>query len=213
MATVLDLYNIAFGYRGLPFATPTPGATPADVIEGIKKKSYQSPGAGKSPADVISSIAYDSPTRTTSTIADGLNHKGLNGVYYFMPMAIGGVQLPNEPTMSVTSKKNIVETKLVGMTRRGTVKELISEGDYEIRINGICMSDDGFNYPSDQVEAIRKLYDTNESLKLTCALADYLEIENIVIRSIEWVEMKGISHCQGYKINAVSDEDFILIKD
>lgn len=193
MTNQYDLYKLAFGYRGLPFINVP--ATPSKTTNGIEN-SIDAP-------DVISE----------TQASDGLNHSGLNGVTYFMPISIGGVQLPNEPTVSASTKKTIVETAMVGMTRRGNVKELISEGDYEISINGVCASDDGVSYPFDQVKAIKAIYEKNEALEIVCAFTEEIGVTKVVLKSLTWVEMKGMQHCQAYKISAVSDEDFLLIEN
>lgn len=133
------------------------------------------------------------------------------GTVLFMPVSIGGVLLPNEPSVSVSSRKNIVETALVGSTRRGTVKELISIEDWVITVRGIAYNyDSKIYYPEDQVKALNDLYDRNESLEIKCALTSLLGIYRVVIKDFLMPEMIGVQNAQAYQFNLVSDEDFIL---
>lgn len=129
----------------------------------------------------------------------------------FMPMRLGGVLLPNEPTLIISSRKNIVETALAGSTRRGTVKELISIEDWAVTIRGVAINfESKLVYPEDQVKALRDLYERNEALPVECALTSLLGIDRLVIREMTLPEMIGIQHAQAYQFTCTSDEDFIL---
>lgn len=134
-----------------------------------------------------------------------------SGRTLFMPMRLGGVMLPNEPSISISSRKNIVETALAGSTRRGTVKELISIEDWQVTIRGVAINfESRLVYPEDQVKALRDLYERNESLTVACALTNLLGIYRLVIRDFELPEMIGVQHAQAYQFNCTSDEDFLL---
>lgn len=129
----------------------------------------------------------------------------------FMPCKIARVLLPNEPTISISSRKNIVETALAGSTRRGTVKELIAIEDWEITIRGIALNTESRDvYPEDQVKKLNQLYGKNAALDIECALTNLLGIYRVVIKSFSLPEMVGIQHAQAYEFVCVSDEDFVL---
>ena len=129
----------------------------------------------------------------------------------FMPMRLGNLVLPNEPSISITSRKTIVETVLVGSTRRGTVKELINIEDWSVTIRGIAINYNSKEfYPEDQVKALKDLYEINEALEVQCALTRLMGIYRLVIRDFQLPEMIGIQHAQAYQFTCTSDEDFIL---
>jgi hypothetical protein len=129
----------------------------------------------------------------------------------FMPMRLGGLVLPNEPSIIINSRKNIIETPLAGSTRRGTVKELISIEDWSITIRGVAINYDSvLVYPEDQVKALRDLYEQNEALDVESALTNLLGIYRLVIKEFLLPEMIGIQHAQAYQFTCSSDEDFIL---
>ncbi len=129
----------------------------------------------------------------------------------FMPMRIGGVMMPNEPSVEIVAKKTIVETALAGQGRRGTVKELISIDDYEVVIRGIALNFQSKKiYPEDMIKGLHDLFLRNEALKIECAITSLLGIERIVIKEFKLPDMVGIQHAQAYEFVCVSDEDFDL---
>jgi hypothetical protein len=133
------------------------------------------------------------------------------GQQIFMPMRLGGVLLPNEPTLNIQMVKRIVKTSLTGSTRKGTVKELIGRDDDIIVIRGICLNYKSTKvYPEDEVKAIRELVERNESLAIECALTQLLGIERVVIERASFPEMVGVQHAQAFELQCVSDEEFDL---
>lgn len=146
-------------------------------------------------------------------INDGLKHSGANGVYYMMPTELNGWQLPLEPLMAVNSSKKIVKTSLTGNTRRGTVKEIINTNDYTINLRGVIINEISNDYPFDDVERLRELYEVNEAVTIVNALTKILAIENVVITGFKLPEMVGRPNAQAYEMNMISDEDFVLIQE
>jgi len=146
-------------------------------------------------------------------VADGLAHRGPGGVWYMMPVAINGWQLPLEPALSISGNKKMVLTPLTGNKRKGSVKEIINTNDYTVSIRGVIINEMDENYPFDMVEKLKELYEVNESVKITNALTKLWGIENVVVTSLSLPAMTGRPNQQAYQINCVSDEDFILIQD
>ena len=133
------------------------------------------------------------------------------GTALFMPCMIGGLQLPNEPIVSVSIKKKVVETALYGNKRKGTVKEIISTEDYQLKIKGVAVNyNDTVNYPRDVIEQINELFLRNEALEIVSPLTELLGIDFVVLKSLALPEMVGVQHAQAYQLSAVSDEEFIL---
>ena len=116
-------------------------------------------------------------------------------------------EIPNA-VISINGKKTIVETAMVG--RKGTVKELISVDDYEINIAGVALDSD---FPDSQIAELNDLYNINEAVTLKCALTDiFLEEEDkVVLKSIDFQEMRGCETSQVFKMNLVTDRSFELI--
>lgn len=145
------------------------------------------------------------------SVRNELNAKLPDGRSLFMPVQLGGVLLPNEPTVSFSTKKKIKETELTGSKRRGTVKELVSSGDWQITIRGVAVNFDSKDfYPEDIVKSLNELNNREEALEVKCALTSLLGIYRLVIVNFRLLEMVGVQHAQAYEFQCISDEDFIL---
>lgn len=119
---------------------------------------------------------------------------------------------PNEPLISLSLQKTIVETATVGKERKGTVKEYICTEDYQISIRGVCVNEnpeDRDEYPSEQVEELHRMFELNERLNIeTNPFLELFGIRGIVLKSFDLEEMAGQQGLQKYTISAVSDYDF-----
>jgi len=138
-----------------------------------------------------------------------------NGSQYFMTLKVAdksGEQtvFPNEPLVSFSLSKTIVETATVGKQRKGKVKEYITTEDWQITIRGLCVDPQNPDqYPTAQVQSLNKLFEKNESLEVIGnKLFTLFDIGNIVLKDISFEEMEGKEGIQKYTIKAVSDMDF-----
>ncbi len=140
--------------------------------------------------------------------------KGQAGKGYFMTLTLSHkgqiFQLPNEPLVSLSLRKTIVETPTIGKERRGTVKEYICTEDYNITIKGICVNEDNSGrYPSEQVQLINDLFAVNDSLDIVDnKFFTLFDIGRMVLKSVSFKDMQGKESWQYYEIKAVSDQDF-----
>lgn len=139
----------------------------------------------------------------------------LGGSYFqTLKVAYKGEQFvfPNEPLISMSLSKTVVETATVGKERKGTVKEYICTEDYALTIKGICINEDSERreeYPAEQVQELHKLFEINDSLEvINNPFLELFGIRNIVLKEIQWEEMAGQQGLQKYTITAVSDQDF-----
>lgn len=195
-------YNIkdilsGLSYKGLPF----PG-----LWFGLEKK------AGYSAKDFeLDADANENEQKTQSDLGAILRKKDALGRWYFLPVILEHegkeYEIPNA-VIRISGKKKIVETDMIG--RKGSVKELISIDDYEITVSGIIVADD---FPEEGIMEINELYNINESVKLKCALTDiFMETDDkVVIKDIDFQEMKGTEHVQLFSMNMVTDRNFELI--
>jgi hypothetical protein len=206
------LYQLAFGYRGLPFPhkPTTQGVRQADGFAGPEIQGVAEAKEFRFEGEPASSAARNQ-------YAEGLPFtRTLAGATLYMPtgFSVGGsiIQLPNEPIVTCSIRKNIVETTLAGNTRRGTVKEIINTEDWRIRIQGLCLDHTKQGYPEDEVEAIQQLFDYNNSIKIVnYMLNNIFGITNVVMRDLRWPGMQGKPYSQAYELELVSDEDFLMI--
>ena len=156
-------------------------------------------------------------TNKTKFVLPSLSKIGaglLLGSQYFQTLKVSykGEQFvfPNEPLISMSLAKTIVETATVGKERKGTVKEFINTEDYVLNIRGVCVNPDyPDEYPTEQVQELQRLFEINDSVEVMNNLfLELFGIKNLVLKNIEWNEMAGQQGLQVYTVNAVSDSDF-----
>ena len=156
-------------------------------------------------------------TNKTKFVLPSLSKIGaglLLGSQYFQTLKVSykGEQFvfPNEPLISMSIAKTIVETATVGKERKGTVKEFINTEDYVLNIRGVCVNPDyPDEYPTEQVQELQRLFEINDSVEVMNNLfLELFGIKNLVLKNIEWNEMAGQQGLQVYTVNAVSDSDF-----
>jgi len=186
-----SVYAAGKGYEAPPFI-------PSELI---KRKS-------KSKAEPFDkSTEFERPTQS---ISGATLRKFKNGVWYFMPVSIesnGTIWEFNDAVISITAKKTIVETPLVG--RKGSVKELISIDDYEIKLMIVFSGDD---YPEYDVLDLVTLWEINESVNMNCAVTDYFlqEDNKVVIKTLDFPAMEGNEDMQVIILTLLSDKNFEL---
>ena len=137
---------------------------------------------------------------------------GKNDMYgkpYFMPIRINGIWLPNSPSMSLSVQKKIISTQVAGGD--GTVKELISTDDFKLQVRGFAINFEANDYPYEDVEEIKNLFEVNKSLEITSDLCNIFGINNVVIESLKLPELVGIQNVQPFEIGMLSDDDFDVI--
>lgn len=146
----------------------------------------------------------------------GIARELLLGGAYFQTLKVAhkGKEyvFPNEPLISMSLSKTIVETATVGKERKGTVKEYICTEDYALTIKGVCVNENPEEreiYPAQQVQELQRLFEINDSLEVVGnPFLELFGIRNIVLKEIHWEEMAGQQGLQKYTITAVSDQDF-----
>jgi phage protein U len=206
---IQSLYQQAFGtLRGKPYDAGQLNDTSPTKVEGYDISQRNTPG-------ITNAVALNDEEGTEFvSVRNVLRAKMLTGQEIFMPIELGGVLLPNEPTLAVQMVTRIVKTSLTGSARKGTVKELIGRDDDVLTIRGICFNEQSTKvYPEDQVNAIRALVDRKESLTIVCALTNLFGIYRVVIESANFPEMVGVQNAQAYELQCVSDEEFDLEVD
>ena len=177
------------------------------MINIFKIREFVEKAHNKSGKEFDKSLLKQSITNKNSigTAKIGRTHLGTP---FFMDVEIDKTRLPNEPLLTFSTQKRIIQTVVVGSQNRGTVKELISANDYKIKIEGVCIEPGKREYPTDQVNKIIKLCQLQEALEFKNDLAQLLGIEKIVITGYNLDKMEGQPYSQRYTIDAISDDDF-----
>lgn len=196
---VLQILENVAGYKGLPF----PGVWfPRQRHSDYQGEDFETEGTAE-------------PLKTQSNKGTTLYKKDALGNYYFMPVTFihqgKEYEIPCA-LISMTGRKNIIETPLVG--RQGAVKELISLEDYQISITGAVVGENQ-TWPEEQLDALNELYRINEAIELKCALTDIFLSENdkVVIQELSLPSAGQTEHVQVVEMKCVTDRAFELIMD
>lgn len=115
--------------------------------------------------------------------------------------------------ISISQTKNIVTTSIQG--RNGTVKEYISDGDYQISIEGKIVSKTN-NYPESEVAELIQICKAPISIPADSIVSEYLSffgIHSFVIESFDFPQNEGVRNEQEFSISALSDDPIELQKD
>ena len=138
------------------------------------------------------------------------------GKWVYCPIKINGTPIPNS-LIGLTGKKKIVETPLISGI--GSVKEIIQQEDYQIKILAVCASDDG-TYPdyvandasNIGVTAMSELFKLNELLILDSPISDIFlqKQKNFILTGIDIPPMPGVMNTQVIEFTGISDTYFEL---
>lgn len=112
--------------------------------------------------------------------------------------------------LEVNQTKHIVKTAIDG--RNGTVKEYISDGDFDIRIRGGFSTAFGSAYPKDRIGELMGILKINDALQVTSEYLLQFGIYNVVIESYRFPQSQGFTNEQLFDISCVSDEPAELKK-
>lgn len=114
---------------------------------------------------------------------------------------------------TVTQTKNIVKTPIQG--RNGTVKEYISDGDFQIEISGAIVSPNS-TYPETEVNELIEILKAPIPIPEDSLISEYLNwfgIHSIVVESYNFPQTEGFRNQQEFTISAVSDIPVQLDED
>jgi len=144
-----------------------------------------------------------------------LNLGELEGKQWLTSLALkydGKEFIFNECIITLNMEKNIVTTALQG--RNGTIKEYISDGDYNISIDaGISTytldykEDFDIAYPIDAVAELKKFLSIPEALEVQSDFLEIFGIKSAVVKSFG-LQQETHSNRQSINIQMLSDEPY-----
>ena len=123
-----------------------------------------------------------------------------------------GLLLINDVTVNVSLQKEVVKTALVG--RAGTIKEYITDGDYQLSMSvGIVATDENGEiidqYPERAVAQFREILERPEALEVSSAFLDLFGITRMVVTGFSAKQMTH-SNRQVIEITALSDTEYVI---
>lgn len=122
----------------------------------------------------------------------------------------GGLILEN-CIIDVSQTKNIIKTDVVDFN--GTVKEYISESDFQITIRGFIATTSPDLYPIEDVKVLENYLKAPQSLSIAnLFLNDVFGVDDIVVESYSLSQQQGLRNVQYFQINASSDFNFQILE-
>jgi len=111
--------------------------------------------------------------------------------------------------MEVSQTRNIVRTALQG--RNGTIKQWVSDGDFEVRVTGKIVDPDN-NYPLQQVKDLKELISIPDAVKVR---SDFLNqifgIQNVVLTEPSWPQIEGVRNEQAFSFLMIEDKPLEIV--
>ena len=104
--------------------------------------------------------------------------------------------------ITIQMNKNIIETVIQG--KDGSVKEYISDGDYNINIKGV-FTEAGGVYPEEDVNKLKEICQAKASIPIISAWLQQFDITDIVIKNYSFPQKEGFYNTQLFEIIAASD--------
>lgn len=168
-------------------------------------------------------LHHPSVVRQASELVYNTDANEVLGVPHACPLSIRLASeadwwvLPIEPVVSVSGRNVIAKRQILkagGSTeRRGTVKELWAQDDYDVNISGLLMGA-GDALPENDLRRLRRYCEAREALCVQSPLLMLFGIDRLAIEEYEFPATRGIENVM-YNIRAVSDSydaDKLLLK-
>jgi len=111
----------------------------------------------------------------------------------------------------VAMRRNIVTTAIQG--RNGTVKEYISDGDYDVTIRGMLVEQSAYAYPADQVRELMRLVQLPQAIIAVSPFLQLFRIFELVVMDYRLSQREGFQNTQLFELNCVSDVPIELIEE
>lgn len=129
---------------------------------------------------------------------DSLNYEKLDGT----PVSIESLQL-GIALIEVNQTKNIVTTSIQG--KNGTVKEWVSDGDYNITIRGALVGDGNEVKPQGKKNVLVAFCQAPVRINVACPLLNDFGIYSMVINSYSFPQKEGYLNVVPFELNCLSD--------
>lgn len=210
---VEDLFRRYFNIAPrLPIFLPAPpaGSKAADLardwVYGLRNAEGRIP-------EYVANALYDVPEGYFLDAEKSETGTALWDVYKFVKpdttLDVGPeYRMPVLTVADFNQVKNIVKTPVNG--RKGTVKELISDGDWQVRFRGFIVDYVNDAYPLDAVIEMRNTFSVGKSMKIVSKLCNGLGIYDLVCESLTINPLDGAATTAQFELLCTSDESIEL---
>lgn len=135
------------------------------------------------------------------------NYKMFKGNGQIELVSMERFRLPPATMFSFRRAKNIVKTNVLG--RNGTVKEIFGFDDWIIDVKGLCL-DEPNNSAKQQLDTLLKFNNLADSIEISGALFEQLEISEIAIENWAHDYIQGKNGVVSFQFQMCSVDPFIL---
>lgn len=112
--------------------------------------------------------------------------------------------------IEISNDRNIVKTKIAGAN--GTIKEYMSDGDFNINIKGSLVSKYSNMPPIDELNTLNIIIKHPEALTVRSNFLDYFDIQKLVIEKPVVKQREGMRNVVDFELQCVSDYKYVLGK-
>jgi hypothetical protein len=114
----------------------------------------------------------------------------------------------NEVLLEVSMAKNIITTAIQG--RNGTIKEYVSDGDYNISVTGRLVNEKNA-VPEIALNALKEICKVPDTLAVNCPFLQYFDITACVITDYSFTEIEGSRNQIDFSLSLLSDTPKLII--
>lgn len=108
--------------------------------------------------------------------------------------------------ITINQERNIVRTNVQG--RNGSVKEYVSDGDYQISIKGVIVGENPNKPPVEDLKKLDSYCKSPFSLDVISNVLDYFKIYTVVISGYNYEQREGMRNVFDFNLNCYSDTPF-----
>lgn len=108
--------------------------------------------------------------------------------------------------ITITQEKNIVKTAIQG--RNGTIKEYVSDGDFNVNIKGVIVGMDSNKPPVAELKKLDTFCTSPLTLDVVSNVLDYFKIYTVVITGYTYEQREGMRNVYDFDLNCLSDIPF-----
>ena len=116
---------------------------------------------------------------------------------------------PFECIVELSQPSMIEETYIKGR-KGGSIKEIIGVDDYYITIRGFIINYETSDYPTEAVEAFKRLINHTAELQVESPWLNFFDINEIVIYDRNLPQIEGAFHYQTFVLQCKSNEPFYV---
>ena len=171
------------------------------IVDKVKRTFFTVPGIPSTEQPKSMSDFLGTPIMSNLIFGD----PNQNPNYY---TDLSGNQIPYKSLtldlvlLTVSNNKNIVKTVIQG--RNGTIKEYISDGDYQIELKGI-ISDKNNRYPESIIQKLINIINIPSEIPVTSDFLQLFGINYVVIDPSSMPQTEGFRNQQEFTITMYSD--------